>query len=64
VAFFTVSAAEQASIAASGNQRPASPWELRVSGRLVPGTEAGGREVQSGGRPCPRPGAAQCPLPR
>jgi len=27
VAFFTVSAAERASIAAAGNQRPASPWE-------------------------------------
>jgi len=34
VAFFTVSAAEQASIAASGNQRPANPSKLRVRGRL------------------------------
>jgi len=49
----TASAAERASIAASGNQRPAGPVGEFGSGRLLLGAKAGCLEVQSGGRPYP-----------
>jgi len=64
VAFFTVLTSKQASIAASGNQRPASPWEFWVRGRLVLRAKTGGFEVQPGGWPYPRPGAARWPSSR
>jgi hypothetical protein len=51
----TASAAEQASIAASGNQRPAGPWKnLGSQASLWLRAEAGSYEVQPGGRPSPR----------
>jgi len=64
VASLTASAAERA-VAFSGYQRPAKPSaQPRVDGSRLLWAKAGGREVQSGGRPCPLPGAAGWPSPR